>query len=237
MAGRRRRWVLFALCLVATLAATAGVLYRASGHVPQFYAEAMKPAPAQSQSGQEMKQGVASLTAQTLRDGRWRATFSQRQINGFLAVDLLEKHPNVLPPGIHDPRVAIAATEASIGWKSEGRWPAVYSLSIVPYVPQPNVLAVRIKSIRAGAVPVPLGEVVNGLSVAARQAGLRLQWQQLGGDPVALIELPTDPSTRQQMVLDAVELTDGAIVVAGHTENASAEAQADHSSSNSSRQR
>ena len=219
MTRRSRRWLFVSLALAVLLAGGAGALYMASNHVPAFYAEALNPAPAvDSQSGREMKRGVTALAGETLRGGRWRATFSDKQINGYLAVDLPEKHPRLLPKNIRDPRVSIRKNEASIGWRAEGRWPAVYSLTIVPYVARPNVLAVRILRIRAGALPVPLGEVVDGLSTAARKAGLKLQWQQTDGDPVALIELPSDQDSDKHLVLDEVELTDGAIVIAGHTE-------------------
>jgi hypothetical protein len=218
MSVRGRRWFVLVLGLAALVAGGALAFQVASNHVPSFYAEALDPTKVDSQPGQEMKRNVAALASDTLRGGRWRATFSDKQINSFLAVDLPEKHPRLLPKKIRNPRVSIRKEEAAIGWQAEGRWPAVYSLSIVPYVARPNVLAVRILRIRAGAIPVPLGEVVDGLTLAAKRAGLRLQWQQADGDPVALVEIPHDPSAPQRLVLDEVELTDGAIVVSGHTE-------------------
>ncbi|MCE9552810.1 MAG: hypothetical protein K8T91_05465 [Planctomycetes bacterium] len=219
MLRRKRRWPMVLLCVLVVLAAAAGWLYQASNAVPAFYAEALKPsATTENQAGHDMKRNAAALAGDTLRGGRWRATFSDKQINGYLAVDLPEKHPDVLPPGIRDPRVSIRHGEASIGWRAEGRWPAVYSLVIVPYMAKPNVLAVRIRRIRAGAVPVPLGEVVDGLTLAARQANLRLQWQQIDGDPVALVELPTEYDAHQRLVLDSIELAEGAIIIAGHSE-------------------
>ena len=220
MTRRSRNWLIVSLAAAVLLAGGAALIYMASHHVPSFYAEALNPPPAvDSKSGREMKQGVSTLAGETLRGGRWRATFTDKQINGFLAVDLPKNHPRLLPPNIHDPRVSIRRGEASIGWRAEGRWPAVYSLAITPYVARPNVLAVRILRIRAGALPVPLGEVVDGLSIAARKAGLRLDWQQADGDPVALIELPVDSESEKRLVLDEVELIDGAIVIAGHTEH------------------
>jgi hypothetical protein len=219
MSRHIRKWLIGVVVVAIVLAAAGGWVYTASRHVPEFYAEALKPmTSAHSQSGHELTQNVAAISSEALRGGRWRATFSDWQINSFLAVDIPKKHPRLLPANIHDPRVSIRREEASIGWRVSGGWEAVYSLSIVPYVAEPNVLSVRIRRIRAGALPVPLGEVVDGLSQAARQAGLRLQWQQTDGDPVAVIHLPTDPDAPQRLLLDTVELTDGAIVVAGHTE-------------------
>lgn len=258
MLRRNRRWLMALLCVVVGLAAAVGWLYQASNTVPAFYAEALKPpTTAENRAEHAMQRNAAALAGDTLRGGRWRATFSDKQINGFLAVDLPEKHPDVLPPGIRDPRVSIRHGEAFIGWRAAGRWPAVYSLAIVPYMARPNVLAVRIRRIRAGAVPVPLGEVVDGLTLAARQANLRLQWQQIDGDPVALVELPMEQNAGQRLVLDSIELDEGAIIIVGHSETppddgeqaATAKLEkemdpqldaaqaADHSGTNESRQR
>jgi len=240
---------LIVLAILGALAAAGAWLYSASRHVPDFYAEALRPAVGTSTSAsQELQRPAAVLSTNSSEGKIWRGTFSDDQINKFLAVDLPQKHPDVLPPGIHEPRVSIRQGQASIGWRAEGGWSAIYSLVIVPYVPRPNVLAIRIKRIRAGALPVPLGEVVDGVSQAVRQANLRLQWQQVDGDPVALVELPMQDDGGRTMVLDAVDLKDGEIVVSGHVEEKAEELEqadvsvsaeeraADHSGSNESRQ-
>jgi len=219
MVRRTIRWCM-ALGVVTGLAAAGFWAFRALQHVPEFYTEALQPPTDTAASPHPEAQRPAVVVSTDGADGKsWKGSFSDEQINKFLAVDLPQKHPEVLPPGVHEPRVAIRRGQASIGWRAEGRWSAIYSLVIEPYVPRPNVLAIRIKRIRAGALPVPLGEVVEGVSQAAQQANLRLQWQQIDGDPVALVELPRQDDSGRALVLDSVELKEGEIVVSGHTED------------------
>jgi hypothetical protein len=93
----------------------------------------------------------------------------------------------------------------------------VLSLTIEPYLPKPSVLALRIVSARAGLLPLPLGRVLSGLSLAARDVQLRLEWRRAGGDPVAMLSLPTGDGDRIVRI-DTLRLGEGEIYVAGTTE-------------------
>ncbi len=68
----------------------------------------------------------------------------------------------------------------------------VVSISLDLYLSAPNVAALRVRSVRAGSLPVPLSSVLEAISAAARNFDLELQWRQSHGDPVALIKLPHD---------------------------------------------
>ena len=64
------------------------------------------------------------------------------------------------------------------------------SLTVEPYVPEPNMVLVRIIKARAGLLPMPLGGVLDGLSQVARDMHLHLEWRHAGGDPVAMLSFP-----------------------------------------------
>jgi hypothetical protein len=243
------RWLMVVGVFVG-LTAVGAWAYRAWQHVPEFYTAAIHSRnDTTSTPLPETQRPAVVVSADSGEAKSWKGTFSDEQINKFLAVELPQKHPDILPPGIYDPRVAIRRGQASIGWRAEGKWSAIYSLVIEPYVPRPNVLAIRIKRIRAGALPMPLGEVVEGVSQAAQQANLRLQWQQIDGDPVAIVELPVHNDSGRTMVLDSVALRAGEIIVSGHIEDAAEEVKqastlkadtqraATHAGVNESRQR
>jgi len=80
------------------------------------------------------------------------------------------------------------------------------------------VVALRIVRARAGALPVPLKRVLDGISKAARDMQIRLEWRQAGNDPVALLSLPEDPEADRVVRIESLEVVDGEIRIVGVTE-------------------
>ena len=101
----RLRTVLVVLCvLVLLLGGGLAWMLTAVRHVPHFYADALAVEPAvQKQSSAEMIRRSATLSNDVRRGGRWQATFTVQQINGWLAVDLRENYPNAIPPQLRRP--------------------------------------------------------------------------------------------------------------------------------------
>jgi hypothetical protein len=63
---------------------------------------------------------------------------------------------------------------------------------------------------------VPLGQVLDAISHAARQLDLRLRWCKEDGDPVALVTFPRPRDSQAPAVwLDVIELRQGELYVAG----------------------
>ena len=62
----------------------------------------------EKQASDGMVRRVATLSNATRRDGPWEVTFTAEQINGWLAVGMVEDFPNALPLSIKDPRVVIS---------------------------------------------------------------------------------------------------------------------------------
>ncbi len=212
-------WLLLALLILAV--AGGGLLYVASQRVPQFYTDALKADPqGQRQASDEMLQRTSELISDVRRPGRWQALFTDEQINGWLAVDLVENHPNALPATLKDPRVVITTEGITVGCRlRQSGFESVGSLTIEPYLTEPNVAALRIRSARAGAVPMPLGEVLRRISEAAARLDFPIRWQQADGDPVAVVTVPS--STREHNVsvhIDTLRLGDGEILFGGTTE-------------------
>lgn len=229
---RRRPWltrgmVHAAVAVAVVLVIVAGVslwsVYRASQQVPEFYAEALAAPPqVQAEAGQELERKALALNSQVRRPGRWEARFTQDQINGWLAVDLPRKFPGSLPSGAADPRVAVTDDELQLAVRfQKGNVNTVFSAAGEAYLTdQPNELAVRIVSVRAGALPVPLARFLDEIAVRAARSGLPLKWTESEGDPVALVKLPLEgPEFRgKRLVLEELRLEEGVIVVAGRTD-------------------
>ena len=91
------------------------------------------------------------------------------------------------------------------------------SLTVQPYSPEPDVIALRIIRARAGAVPIPLDRVLSQLSKTADAMRLHVEWRQTGGEPVALLSLPNEDD-ELVVRIETLRLDEGEIFLAGTTE-------------------
>ena len=197
------------------------LVWRASQQVPEFYRQVIRgDAAAQAEASHEMIHRATALASDLEQEGRWQATFSAEQLNGWLAVDLVENHPGQLPSAVSDPRVAIEPDRLSLACRfRQGRFNTVLSLALDAYLAEPNVVAVRIRTARAGSLPMPLEGVVTQISEAVQRAGLRIQWRQADGDPVAMISIPPQSNAQGKRVeIDTFRLGQGEVHVAGTTD-------------------
>jgi hypothetical protein len=217
--SRRVRLCMFVVggLAAATALALLGV-YLAARYEPAFYQEAMEIDPAVLHEGSDrLLQQATALASAVKKERHWEALFTAEQINGWLAVDMVKNHPHALPPNLSDPRVAIDSRTVTIACRySHAGIETVLSLTVEPHVPDPNVIALRIVTARAGLLPVPLGGVLDRLAQAARDMQLHLQWRSTGGDPVALLSLSPGDDDRPVQI-ETLRLGDGEIYVAGTT--------------------
>ncbi len=225
----RIRWLLVLLLVVAALASLPLLGYLGTQQAPDYYIQKLKQEKLHlseaREASHEMTRKVGALAGDLQQTGQWQAIFTQDQINGWLAVDLVEKHADLLPRGVRDPRVFLTADKATVVCYYEGGWPAsVYSIHVEPYIAAPNQLAVRLVGFRAGAVPVPLTTVIEELKLQALQRKIPLEWATDGGDPVAMFAIPpSEDMQKKRLVLESVELRDAAIVLSGRTEETNGE--------------
>jgi uncharacterized protein YpmS len=220
-AVRKRLRIVVLVAAVGLLLIAAGVLalYVASQQVPDFYQRAMQADPAaQKAASDKMLQQTTAFVSDVKKEGRWQALFTEEQINGWLAVDLVKNHRDVLAASISDPRVQIEPDRMSLACRyQEGRMQSVLSLTVGVSLAESNAVALRIRKARAGAMPLPLDSVLSRVSEAARHAGQKIQWRQVDGDPVALISLDSAQQGRTAVEIDTIVLRKGEIYVAGTT--------------------
>jgi hypothetical protein len=219
-----RPWLRIAIVLVSGGAILAGAsllaVYRASQQVPEFYREAItSDTSRQAAASKEMLRTATALVNNAQKSGDWEAEFTEEQINGWLAVDLVQNHGQALPSEVHEPRISLSPDGIKIGWRWTGEeLSAVFSLDVQLGLTEPNVLALTIRGARAGTVPLPLSQVLDTVSEAAGQMNVPLQWKKSGGHPVALITVPApDSEDRKAIVVDHLELREGAIYLSGRT--------------------
>ncbi len=227
--GMRKRLCVAMLFLSGTAVLAGSALYLASRHVPEFYRAARAADSAsERRANDEFLENLAALSSNSGAQETWEAAFTSEQINGWLAVDLVKNHRGLMPPEFSNPRVAIDSRRVNVACRYQlGAISTVVSLEVEPYLAEANTLALRIRHLRAGRLPLPLATILDAVSRAARGANLRLRWQQADGDPVALVTLPQprDVAGKRRMV-QRVEFDDGEIYLSGHIESPEPSAQA-----------
>jgi hypothetical protein len=211
------------LVLLALAAVGMFGLYRASQQVPEFYAQALTVEPArQAAAGDALEREALELNNQVRQEGQWVARFTAEQINGWLADDMPEKFPRMLPEGVSAPRVALDDGLAQVACTyDQGGFSTVLVLGIEPYLTEePNTVAVRIRHVRAGQIPVPLGKFMDEISARAARSGLPLRWTELEGDPVALVTVPEriDELKNRRLKLETIAVQAGELLLSGRTE-------------------
>jgi len=204
------------LLVVGVIAVVA--LWRAAQYVPDWYRQAVEssPTPDHRRASDEMERRVADLVSGLKSTGRWQIVFTEEQINSWLAVGLREKHPDALPRGFFDPRVRIEPDGVTLACRTDrGGVSAIVSLKVDVFLASPNVVAVRIRKVRAGRLPWPLEEVLQGLTRAAGEMDVPLRWTTTEGDPVGLFTLR--PAGGKKVQVEVIQLDQGRVYVAGTT--------------------
>jgi hypothetical protein len=206
--------------LVIGLAVAAFFAYRALVYVPDWYQEALAATGDEAEAGDVMEQKLLALTSDLKKEEQWEAIFSDDQINGWLATQLIEKFPQWLPQGAENPRVFIGNDHVLVGCQyTRGGVTTVLNTSAEVYLTEePNVMAVRIDAPKAGALPLPIKGLLEELSATARERGLQLRWAEEDGDPVALITLPDrQKDTKGRLRVETIDVRDGEVFLSGQT--------------------
>ncbi|WP_425614509.1 hypothetical protein NA78x_004378 [Anatilimnocola sp. NA78] len=219
--GRSRLlWIL--LFLVLLTAGGFGFFTYQVQQVPQFYQQAIASSPQeQVQAGENFETEALELQNQIQRTGDWRFELAADEINGWLATVLPEKFAGSLPPEVSDPRVAIEPNRllAACKYKTVGI-ETVVSIELEAFLTEePNVVAIRIHQVAAGRLPIPLKQYLDQITAEATQRGILIRWQELDGDPLALVSLPlAEPGDKRAIVLRSLELTPGTLIATGTAE-------------------
>ena len=224
--SRLRRCLRFFVLGFSTSLLAAGVflvaVQYATHRQPEFYRQAMERGPGtQAEVGDQLERQVLTLHNDTRREGNWQASFSDQQINGWLATDFDKNFPNALPPQFQNPRVAIEEKHVRLACRYVDQpISAILSMEIDLYLTdEQNVIALQIRKARAGMLPVPLVNVLNTITDVARRAEIELDWKTFSGDPVALVTIPVQREELKQLLhLDALELRAGEVYLSGRTE-------------------
>jgi hypothetical protein len=229
--ARKQRIAAIALLISTTTLVTVvlGSVYVAMSRVRPFYAEALRLDPQKLETGsRELESRATALYSEARQPGQWQAAFTADQINGWLALQLAEVYADALPEAISEPRVAIEDDHLTIGFRARrGGVETVVSADATVMLTDEGDVAIRLLSVQAGALPLPVMQVADDVSEACQKLSLPVRWTQVDGQPVAIVDVDRNTNVKKaHVVLDAVELREGALYLAGHTVAADGEAAA-----------
>ena len=221
MARRIRIAALGSLAAIAALVVVLGGAYYAARQVQPFYEQALRIEPeVLQQNRRELESRATALYSDARQHGQWHALFTAEQINGWVVAQLADKHGGELPTNLRDPRVAIEPELLTFGFGTTwGGVDTVVSVEASVFLTDEGAVAIRFMSMRAGALPTPVLPFADWIAALCKELSLPVRWTQQDGLPVAVVEIPSDPSTeKRRFYIDSIELGEGELYVAGHTE-------------------
>jgi hypothetical protein len=237
-----RKYRIAAVCSIAAAALIGALIagvYYAAQQVQPFYQQALAIEPEVLERGsRELESRATALYSDARQHGQWHALFTAEQINGWLATQLAANQDRELPTNIRDPRVAITKDALTLGFRTtSGGVDTVVTVDASVFLTEEGSVAIRLMSVRAGALPLPVMRLADELADACQKLTLPVKWTQQDGEPVALVETHGGPeSDKSQLYIDTIELGESELYVAGHTELSSSDEREAMTSAKSDRQ-
>jgi uncharacterized protein YpmS len=220
--ARKHRIAAIAVLVGAAGLATAGLgaVYIALGREQPFYTVALAADPDMLQVGsRELETRATALYSETRQSGAWRESFTEDQINGWLAVQLVNSFADALPNDVREPRIAIADDHVALGFRTwRGGVETVVTVRAAVMLTDEGNVAIRLMSVHAGALPLPAMQVAEDVAQICRELSLPVNWTQVEGQAVAILDVNRGAGAAGKSIsLEAIELRDGAMYVAGRT--------------------
>lgn len=222
----RNRWVRIALgftslCVLAMLGASWWAVSQ-SKHVPDFYTRARNQSgPNAEMARNQLQHDVEQVRRQSRLSGYWKASFSEEEINAWLQSELSERFTRLFEHGVSDPAIALENGQllAAARYTSR-RWDTIVSCRLsVEMTEEPNMLAIALSDLKAGALPLPLEPFVRKISKEAAMGDLDIRWDFTEAGPIALVTIPQeDPRfVIAPLVIESISLIAGQLQMAGRT--------------------
>lgn len=233
----------FKLMMVLVLLLVVGLCfaYYTSQQQPDFYAAAMKADPERSKElGSGLETSVLDLYNAALIPTTWQGELSEAGINGWLATELPEKFPELLPENVKDPRVSLAENQLTIACRCsykdlQGMLVGNFDLFCTDV---PNQVAVRIGSVKMGIVPFPVTQFADQITELLMDAGYESAWTETDGEPVLLIDVPQEHLVIEdyyRIQVQSFDIKDKKILFTGETVELSADDRSQGQSKSESR--
>jgi hypothetical protein len=202
---------------LAFLASVLAALWITVTHKPKFYEELIQPKVGENRVAEAKKFVAQSLQLRNdiANEPTWDAVFSDREVNAWIAEELVTHFADQLPPEIHDPRIVFESDHLKLAFTlDQGAVHSVVWVVAKATIPEPNVISLTLEKINAGALPIPPGQIVATITAQAKRNGLDISWSKDGSLPVATIRYKAGKS-RTDVVLERLSIREGQIKLSG----------------------
>jgi len=216
---RRARWLLLGIALVLLAASAGWIGWKSLTYEPDFYRRrsAITPEQRRAEAERFLAQSL-QLRNDIANEGRWEASFTDEEVNAWLAEDLVEHFSDYIPENVHDPRLSFALDRVTMAFKLDrGPFTSVVWVVARVRVSGDHTLAITVEKIRAGALPIPLEDVIRPITAHAIAHGLDIRWGEDSGRKVAYIRYTPSPG-RLDVVLERIQILEGVLFVSGRSD-------------------
>jgi hypothetical protein len=212
------------LLLVVTGSVSAGLVLLIRNDPDYYLRCAIPPGVERQKHSREFQSEFSALLTHCMNhyDDEWTDQFTQEQINSYFQEEDFVRSgtmETVLPEGVRAPRVAIEPDKIRLAFRyGSGAWSTIISIDIrVWLTKEPNVVALELQSLHAGALPISAQSLLQQLSETAQQNHIEVTWYRYrNGNPVALLRFQAD-RPRPTVQLRRLELHKGLIVIGGQS--------------------
>ncbi len=215
------RVIYFLVFVLILLAVGVYFLYRSTQFPPEFYQLALDvDEEISAVEGDEFEVRILNLQNDARSNEQWQAIFTEAQINGWIASDVPEKFPDLLPDAVLEPRVFVSPGELKVTFLAKSKTLKGYVIaSADAFCTESGEVALRFNSVKSGLLKISIAVFADTITKALRKSEVEVEWTEIDGDPVALLKLPDDLVTldEYQVRLTGIKVGDGQIVLVGES--------------------
>ncbi|MEW4567700.1 hypothetical protein AB1L88_07500 [Tautonia sp. JC769] len=218
-ASRKRRIVTVMIVLAILGTAIPLAIWRSLTYEPPFYRKLeAKDRQIRRVEADRFVSQTFQLRNDIANENRWEASFTDEEVNAWIAEDLVTHFAEYLPEGVRDPLLVFELDRATLAFRLD-RGPFTSLVWVVARVEveEDNTLALRLEKIRAGAMPISPDEVVGPIVNRARAHGLDVNWTNDRGEAVVRIRYSPKPE-RLDVILERVVVLDGRLYLSGRSD-------------------
>ncbi len=219
-----KRWIRFVIGSFAIGATACGAAswwaVSQSKQVPEFYTRARHQSQANAEIARnQLEHDVEQVLKQTQKGRFWKTSFSEEEINAWLQSELPERFKRLFAHGVAEPAIALENGQLFAAARyTSSRWDTVVSCRLsVEMTEEPNMLAIALSDLKAGALPLPLEPFIRRISNEAASGDLDIRWDFTQDGPIALVTIPQEEPrfVIKPLVIESVNLVAGQLQLAG----------------------
>ena len=208
------------LAVFLVLLLTLYALYLSAQRLPRFYRDNLEVAvDIQEMRNKEMLRKVRRLNNDIQKtDAPWEGSFSNDELNGYLAVEVGKETSNLFPKEVRQPRLTVRSRRLDFACRiEEGAVTGVLHLAIDATMMEPNRLTLRLKHAALGRLPISKGYPAKLLLDALQKRGHAVTEGTQDGDPTFTISLDLSYGKDKAIHLESLELLEGGLRISGTT--------------------